>query len=444
MAPQKKVSVAEAHQWIKNAINHCQGQLDDVGGDYFVLGVVDDEFLEATRPVDFKEPKAVKVPKASKASNESKKSSASSDVSDRSEEGYDAERCDARASKKQQGVRFDFQCSSKKLDGECFCKNHLKKSQSGKGLELGLITETRPTHWADSKAIAWHDADPELLETLKKKTTKKTTKKVSGGESGEKTTRKCSLCGEAGHTKRKCPEAKKTPESPAADETPKSPKTEENVGGSDGFTLNEPKTEETVQDILTEIIDKVSSDEETASPKPQLNESEEQEISDMVEDDGAGTGLEAKALVLELDDSATEPMSNDSDGEESPQSPAADETDGEESPEPEKFVFQGVPYERETTGDQCVFDEDGDTIGKWTGETVEFTSTAQRKEHDKRIALLGEGTPQSTTTEALLEMSTKDLRKHAKGLGISQDDMDDAGDADKPKDALILLIKNVE
>ena len=439
MAPQKKVSVAEAHQWIKNAISHCQEQLDDVGGAGCESSiVVDDEFLEATRPVDFKEPKAVKVSKASKASKASNKSSASSDVSDRSEEGYDAERCDARASKKQQGVRFDFQCSSKKLEGECFCKNHLKKSQSGKGLELGLITDDRPTHWADGKAIAWHDADPELLETLKKKTTKK----VSGGESGEKTTRKCSLCGEAGHTKRKCPEAKKTPESPAADETPKSPKTEENVGGSDGFTVNEPKTEETVQDILTDIIDKVSSDEETESLKPKLNESEEQEISDMVEDDGAGTGLEAKALVLEIDDSATEPMSDDSDGGESPQSPAADETDGEESPEPEKFVFQGVPYERETTGDQCVFDEDGDTIGKWTGETVEFTSTAQRKEHDKRVALLGEGTPQSTTTEELLEMAVKDLRKMAVGLGITQDDMDDALDADKPKDALILLIDN--
>jgi hypothetical protein len=433
MAPQKKVSVAEAHQWIKNAISQCTLETLESGEE------LTDAFFEDTRPVDFKEPKAVKVPKASKASNESKKSSASSDVSDRSEEGYDAERCDARASKKQQGVRFDFQCSSKKLEGECFCKNHLKKSQSGKGLELGLIIGSRPTHWDDGKVIAWHDADPELLATLKK-----TTKKVSGGESAEKTVRKCSLCGEAGHTKRKCPEAKKTPESPAADETPKSPKTEENVGGSDGFTVNEPKTEETVQDILTDIIDKVSSDEETASPKPQLNESEEQEMSDMVEDDGAGTGLEAKALVLEIDESATEPMSDDSDGGESPQSPAADETDGEESPEPEKFVFQGVPYERETTGDQCVFDEDGDTIGKWTGETVEFTSTAQRKEHDKRIALLGEGTPQSTTIEELSEMSTKDLRKHAKGLGISQDDMDDAGDADKPKDALILLIKNVE
>ena len=167
-------------------------------------------------------------------------------------------------------------------------------------------------------------------------------------------------------------------------------------------------------------------------------------MSDTVEDDGAGTGLEAKALVLEIDDSATEPMSDDSDGEESPQSPAADETDGEESPEPEKFIFQGVAYERECTGDKCVFDEEGDTIGKWTGETVEFTSAAQRKEHEKRVAELGEGTPQSTTNEDLLEMAVRDLRKMAKGLGITQDDLDDALDTDTPKDALIHLIKNVQ
>jgi hypothetical protein len=421
MAPQKKVSVAEAHQWIKNAIAQCTLETVDSGEELTA------DFFEETRPVDFKEPKASKASKESKESKESKKSSTSSNASDRSEEGYDPERCDARARKKQQGVSFDFQCSSKRLDGECFCQQHLKKFQKD-GLELGLITEARPTLWADGKAIAWHDADPELLATLKKK---KTTKKVaSTDETGEKTTRKCSLCGSTEHNKRKCPDANKTPESPEADETSKSPKTEENAAGSDGFTVNEPKADETVQDILTDIIDKVSSDEETASPKAKLNESAELEISDMVEDDGAGTGLEAKALVLELDESATEPMS--------------DGSDGEESPEPEKFIFQGVAYERECAGDKCVFDEEGDTIGKWTGETVEFTSAAQRKEHEKRVAELGEGTPQSTTTEDLLEMAVKDLRKMAKGLGITQDDMDDALDTDVPKDALIHLIKNVQ
>ena len=430
MAPQKKVSVAEAHQWIKNAIAQCTLDTLESGEELTA------DFFEETRPVDFKEPKASKASKEtkeSKDSKDSKKSSTSSDASDRSEEGYDPDRCDARASKKQKGVRFDFQCSSKQLDGECFCKNHLKKFQSEKGLELGKITDARPTHWADGKAIAWHDADPEFLASLKKKTSKKA---PSTGESGDKTVRKCSLCGEAGHTKPKCPDANKTPESPEADETPKSPKTEENVGGSDGFTVGETaiaEVEEIIQGVMTDIIAKVSSDEETASPKAKLNESEEQEISDMVEDDGAGTGLEAKALVLELDESATEPMSDGSDG-----------SDGEESPEPEKFIFQGVAYERECTGDKCVFDEEGDTIGKWTGETVEFTSAAQRKEHEKRVAELGEGTPQSTTTEDLSEMSTKDLRKMAKGLGITQDDMDDALDTDKPKDALIHLIKNLQ
>jgi hypothetical protein len=424
MAPQKKISVAEAHQWIKNAIAQCTLEATE-------SEELTQDFFDETRPVDFKEPKAPKASKDSKDSKDckdSKKSSTSSDASDRSEEGYDPDRCDARASKKQQGVRFDFQCASKQLDGECFCKNHLKKFQTEKGLELGKITDDRPTHWDDGKVIAWHDADPELLATLKKKTPKKVT---STDESGEKIPRKCSLCGSAGHNKRKCPDANKTPESPEADETPK---TDEIVDGSDGFTVGEiasPKPQEIVQEILTEIIDKVSSDEETASPKPQLNESEEQEISDMVEDDGAGTGL--KSLVLEMDDSATEPLTD-----------ASDASDGEESPEPEKFLFQGVAYERECTGDKCVFDEEGDTIGTWTGESIEFASTAQRKEHEKRVAELGEGTPQSTTTEDLLEMAVKDLRKMAKIIGISQDDMDDALDTDKPKDALVHLIENVQ
>jgi len=175
MAPQKKVSVAEAHQWIQNAISHCQEQLDEGGPGCESSIAVDEEFLEATRPVDFKE---------------TKKSSTSSDASDRSEERYDPERCDARASKKKQGVRFEFQCSSKKRDGKCLCKNHLNKFQSDKGLELGLITEERPTHWPGSsndegKVISWHDADPGLLATLKK--TLKNLNKVSVGATCLKT-----------------------------------------------------------------------------------------------------------------------------------------------------------------------------------------------------------------------------------------------------------------
>ena len=157
MAPQKKITIAEAQQWIKDAIAHLEALPENAEE-------LTQEFFDETRPVDFKEPKRERVSK--------KKSSTSSDASDRSEEGYDCMRCDARASKKQKGVRFDFQCSHSKIDGECFCKNHLKQFNSTKGLELGKVTEERPEHWADGKAIPWHDADPELLATLKKKTSK--------------------------------------------------------------------------------------------------------------------------------------------------------------------------------------------------------------------------------------------------------------------------------
>jgi len=173
MAPQKDMSIAEAQQWIRNALLRVAVVLPQSTDD------LDQDFFDETRPVDFKE---------------TKKSSTSSDASDRSEERYDPERCDARASKKKQGVRFEFQCSSKKRDGKCLCKNHLNKFQSDKGLELGLITEERPTHWPGSsndegKVISWHDADPGLLATLKKtaKKTPKNVKKVSGGATCLKT-----------------------------------------------------------------------------------------------------------------------------------------------------------------------------------------------------------------------------------------------------------------
>jgi len=388
MAPQKKVSVAEAHQWIKNAIAHCS--LETLESDEELT----EAFFEETRPVDFKEPKA------SKTSKTSKKSSTSSDASERSEEGYDPERCDARACKKQQGVRFDFQCSSKKLDGECFCKNHLKKFQSDKGLELGLITEERPQHWQDGKAIAWHDADPDLLASLKKKTTKK--KQVD--PDAPKKPRKCGLCGEVGHTKRTCEKATKEPES--------------------------PKDEETVASVVGDIVDTVVAEENQVEAQSGLSEESEAEMSELVVSDDTGAGTALVPLQLDVDDSNTEPLSDDED----------DDEEEENIP----FLYQGVQYEREPSGDQSVFDtDDGDTQGTWDGEKINFLSASLKMEHEKKVGELGEAddsTPQSSTAEDYLKMATKDLRKMAKTYGISADDIDDAGDTDDPKNALIQLL----
>ena len=390
MAPQKKLSVAEAQQWVLNAIAHLEQLPEDPKE-------LTQEFFDETRPVDFKEPKKPRVSK--------KKSSTSSDISERSEEGYDCMRCDARASKKQKGMRFDFQCSHSKLEGECFCKNHLRQFNSSKGLELGKITEERPTHWADGKAIAWHDADPELLETLKKKTKKK--KEVDSD--APKKQRKCGLCGEVGHTKRTCPKVDKKPES--------------------------PKVEETVGGLLSEIVDKVVSEETLVPDTPVLDspvpETPVQELKEdeTIEEDGKGTGL--VPLQLEEDDSNTEPLSDDSE-------------DSDEEEENIPFLYEGIQYEREPSGDQTVFDDEGDTVGKWNGEEITFLSASLKLEHAKKVTAISgiDSTPKSTTSEELLEMAKKDLRKMAKSYGISEEDIDDADDTEDPKAALVKLIKD--
>jgi len=114
------------------------------------------------------------------------------------------------------------------------------------------------------------------------------------------------------------------------------------------------------------------------------------------------------------------------------------------------FLYDGVQYEREPSTyfvDMSVFDEEGDTVGSWDGEKINFLSASLRKVHEKKVSELGETldtTPKSTEAEDYLKMATKDLRKMAKSYGISSDDIDDAGDAEDPKNALIQLIEHFE
>jgi len=417
MAPQKKITVAEAHEWLKNLDQSKTRGLSS--GDEEIWT----EFINGLRPVDFKEPKK------SKSRTSKKKSSTSSDISERSEEGYDCMRCDARASKKQKGLRFDFQCSHPKIEGECFCKNHLRQFNSEKGLELGKVTDDRPEYWGDGKAIAWHDADQSLLDTLKKK--KKSNKSVEDPGAPKKS-RKCGNCGEIGHTKRKCPILNKEPVSPQVE---------------DGETYLEDGVINQVQINTITRGDGSNCDVEIhtpiglAEPEPELEdpepedqeeqeEQEDKEVIETPEDNGEGTGL--VRLELDIDDSVTEDMSDDSDEEEEENTP---------------FLYQGVQYEREPNGDQSVFDEEGDTVGNWDGEKVNFLSASLRKEHEKKAIDLGvelDTTPKATEDIDYLKMATKDLRKMAKAYGITTDEVDDAGDTDDPKSALIHLIQNIE
>ena len=81
------------------------------------------------------------------------------------------------------------------------------KDGNKSGLRNGLFTEARPTHeWGDesNKVLGWRDADGNKPEKKKK------TKKDSTGETEgvEKKPRKCSCCGQTGHTKATCPKLK--------------------------------------------------------------------------------------------------------------------------------------------------------------------------------------------------------------------------------------------
>jgi len=398
MAPQKKISVAEAHQWLKNLDQSKTRGLSSGEEETWL------EFINGLRPVDFVEPKKPRKPRVSK-----KKSSG---ASERSEEGYDCMRCDARASKKQKGLRFDFQCSHKKLDGECFCKNHLRQFNSEKGLELGKYNEERPDKWADGKPIVWHDADPEVLAELKKSTKKKKEKK----ETGDKKPKKCGLCGGLGHNRRKCPTLEKTPE--------ETPLVEDGDTYEEDGVINEVKVHTHTKPDGSECEVEIHTPIGLVEAEP---ETDPEELMDPEpEDNGVGTGLKP----LELDDSLTEDMSDDSS--------ESEEEDEENIP----FLYQEVPYEREPNGDGTVFDDDGETIGTWNGESIDFIGGVEERQHKKRVAELGGSTPQSSTTEDLLGLAVSDLRKMAKSLNISQDDLDSAFDKENYKEEIVQLIQS--
>ena len=190
-AIQDKITIAEAQQWLLNAHEEwTQKNIDSLEGDELDQLMIT---IASLKPKDFKVPRRKSAPKK-KSSN-----------SERSQMEYDESRCDARC----WADGFGAQCSKKKIDGSIFCKTCNKDNKDGNkvGLRNGLFTETRPTHeWGDesNKVLGWRDADGNKPEKKKK------TKKDSTGETEgvEKKPRKCSCCGQTGHTKATCPKLK--------------------------------------------------------------------------------------------------------------------------------------------------------------------------------------------------------------------------------------------
>ena len=277
---------------------------------------------------------------------------------------------------------------------------------------MGKYNEERPDKWADGKPIVWHDADPEVLAELKKSTKKKKEKK----ETGDKKPKKCGLCGGLGHNRRKCPTLEKTPE--------ETPLVEDGDTYEEDGVINEVKVHTHTKPDGSECEVEIHTPIGLVEAEP---ETDPEELMDPEpEDNGVGTGLKP----LELDDSLTEDMSDDSS--------ESEEEDEENIP----FLYQEVPYEREPNGDGTVFDDDGETIGTWNGESIDFIGGVEERQHKKRVAELGGSTPQSSTTEDLLGLAVSDLRKMAKSLNISQDDLDSAFDKENYKEEIVQLIQS--
>jgi len=178
----EKITVAEAHEWLKNA--SMEWGLTHHEAEAFV------EDVTGIRPRDFQAPKAKRGPNKNSISPEERRCLP-----------YDPTRCDAGVYAGPRVGGFRVQCKCK-ADG--VCKTHQKVVDKHGMPRDGYFNQECPTHPFNDETkppTPWEGVEvPE----------KKKGRKTSGGERKATT---CSHCGEVGHNKRTCPnldqEAKK-------------------------------------------------------------------------------------------------------------------------------------------------------------------------------------------------------------------------------------------
>ena len=324
-----KISGHEAYAWIKNCLeNHSLLPEDEEKLCDFII---------SHKPKNFKNPRKQRV---------SKKSS-----SERSSEPKDETRCDAIIWLKDGKVGYAGQCSRKKKGDNTLCAFHQKEADNHCGCtRFGLFDVTRYTHAynnPEDTLHAWHDV--EMPDKPKKE------KKSSNAPKG---TRKCSVCGEIGHNKRKCPQLN-----------------ESNQNVTDGNDSAENVTEN----------DSINLTENTLPP--------------VEEDTGAGTGLNVATTTEQFNHARvqlTNTLSGSNDSQETvllvpdeqdeqdelDEDLSHDEPDGGES---ETITYQGVEYTIDTE-DNAILDSELTEIGKWDGKKIEFHTSEAAKDH--RITVL--------------------------------------------------------
>lgn len=388
MAPTKKITVLEAREWVENALRNFDRNdftmLDDaLNGN--AAGLTSEEFIDSFRPVKSKTPKTKKTP--------SPKKEVIPDAP------FDDLCCLARAGKRNvTGFWMNCQCTNKPKE-EGLCPTHIKKKASKKGLEMGLYQEERPTKWADGSTIIWSDSSDEIKAGAKKKEKRKVT---------------CSICGVVGHTKARCPQkdtqlCKKVEKKAEkkVEEKKVEKKVEENTEGGEEIEIIEGENssgEKYEVEIHTQIppndVPPVDSEPE---PEPESEAGEE-----------SPTYSPGSPKPLE-DSQKTEPLS---DTEELGFDCASD--DGEDS---KPLTFESVTYELDGDG-VAVYDDDGDHVGNWDGEKIEFLNAGWRKSHEEKI----KENDEEPKEPELLSLSWKDLKIKAKELGVSSDEIEDASD----------------
>ena len=350
-AIQDKITIAEAQQWLLNAHEEwTQKNIDSLEGDELDQLMIT---IASLKPKDFKVPRRKSAPKK-KSSN-----------SERSQMEYDESRCDARC----WADGFGAQCSKKKIDGSIFCKTCNKDNKDGNkvGLRNGLFTEARPTHeWGDesNKVLGWRDADGNKPEKKKK------TKKDSTGETEgvEKKPRKCSCCGQTGHTKATCPKLKED-----LTETDEVKALKEQLAAAQAkIAQHESASDEEKTQACEVGLDVANLDDVKDVKVDEL----EEDLSP-VSKNAAGVGEIQEDTIEEVKKAQEERVSKMEEKLE------MDESDGEDRDYTD-CTFEGVKYDRDE--EDIVYDNGMNEVGEWTGEKILFSKKGKRQHaHSKEI-----------------------------------------------------------
>tara|TARA_B100000424_G_C22909514_1_gene483865 strand:- start:388 stop:1380 length:993 start_codon:yes stop_codon:yes gene_type:complete len=315
----EKISIAEARQWLLTAHEEWTGKHTE-SLDSNALEALEAQIV-AAKPVDFKAPRKPRVSKTSTPDSE------------RISAEYDSDKCDARIWLK---GGFAAQCSCRKVAGQFLCKRHQNEADAHSGeTKNGSFNAPKPTHKfndPNNEPCWWDDQLAEWAENKAKKTSgKKSTNKSARGP------RKCSGCGEVGHDVRKCPHASKASSNPIS------------VAEAEAL-LAQAKAAE-----VAKAAEATTKPAEVAKPAEVEEEATSTEVVESVESSD--------------NHSSTDTLDEDN---------VHDYADGEDEDESAgtEYILDGVPYTYNADG--VVFDDDFCEVGKWNGESIEFTPLGRR------------------------------------------------------------------